>query len=111
MAISRLFNTPIDVVKTTTAERDSIGGIASETTSSETVYGWLEPVAASEDREQRETQMGRWIAYVPPLTDVTGWDTVEALGHTFNVDGPPSVFTHPVTTDPIYRQVPLREVL
>ena len=110
MSITRLFNTPIEVVRTTGVERDSIGGIASETTTTTTVYGWLEPTRSEEDRANRETQMASWVAYVPPETDVTGWDGMMALGHTFNVDGPPKPFDHPVT-GPLYIEIPLREVL
>jgi hypothetical protein len=111
MNIARLFNVEMTVSRTSSVTRDSIGGIASEEFGTTTVFGWLEPVASAEDHEQRETQMGRWVAYLPPLTDVTGWDRLQALGHDFDVDGPSRLWVHPVTTDPIYREVSLREVL
>jgi hypothetical protein len=79
----------VTLLRTTSLERDSIGGATIDAATSTTVLGYLQPQSSSEDLIDRNTQVGEWLLVLPAGTDVIGWDRVTSGGRTFDILGPP----------------------
>lgn len=92
MSFESLLSLELTLVRTGSAQRDAIGGSAPADEETQTVMGYLEPVTSlsREDMENRNTQIGDWIAVLPKDTDVGGWDRIRYGGREFDIKGPPA---------------------
>jgi hypothetical protein len=116
LAITELFRQTVTLVRTTSEDRDAIGGSSPDGTTTTDVQGYLEPRSeprqgSGEDLSDRGTLIGDWRLFLPEGTDITGWDRVTYLGHTFDVLGPPKPFDMPEETGIAHIEVELREVV
>jgi hypothetical protein len=111
MPIADLLRQSVTLLRTTSHERDSIGGATVDATTSTTVLGYLEPRSSSEDLLDRNTQIGDWLLVLPAGTDVIGWDRVTSGGRTFDILGPPRGYYDVSAGTEDHFELDLREVV
>jgi head-tail adaptor len=95
MTLSALLTHTVEVRSLTLGAEDEFGN-ATETWGAWTSYsGRVEPISASEDVVDRDTQIGDHQVFLPHDAVITGRSQVRYDSITFEVLGPPQHYTYP----------------
>ena len=70
-----------------------------EATDTTTTRCYLDPQNSTETTDGRVVGTGRFVGYLPACVDVTGADRLDVLGATYEIDGPPEPYIHPMTCE------------
>ena len=111
MSVTSLMTQSVTLERTDTITRDSIGEGSMATQTSTPISAYIEPRTSDEDENTRGTLIGDWVAYVPPGTDVEGWDRVVYGSRTFDIVGPARPFVNPRSSTDSHIVLDLREVV
>lgn len=88
------FGPLVTLVKRVKTGTDSYGDPVYTDDTSVVVRGAFDPHASTEANDQAITQP---VVYLPPDTDVSWLDAVVVNGQTYEVDGSPNNWIHPMT--------------
>lgn len=111
MSLASLMTQTLVLHRTTSVDRDDIGGAGVATETSVSVPAYIYPAGGAEDRVNRNTQIGEWRAIVPPDADVDGWDRAEYDGRMFDITAPPEPVWNPRTVTRSHIRLRLQEVV
>lgn len=100
----------VQILRSTSDARDSIGGLT-PVASVTTVMAYLEPLRGSEDLQNRNTEIGVWMAVFGPDVDIIGWDRVVWGSRMFEVTSPPEPHTNVRTRRIEFFQAELQEIV
>ena len=109
MSLASLMTQTVSLIRTTSLQRDDIGGTVA-VTSNVDVLGYLEPTKGSEDLADRNTGVGTWLLILPASVDVTNWDAVDYDTRRFEIVAPPRPMFNPSTKVVSHYELDLEEV-